>query len=50
MKILEYVGLDTSRVKAAYLKVTETIVRNDFRAAQVKKLSNLSQDARGQAT
>ncbi|MBN9125316.1 MAG: hypothetical protein BGO99_13460 [Nitrosospira sp. 56-18] len=42
MKILEYVGLDTSRVKAAYLKVTEAIVRNDFRAAQVKKLSNLS--------
>ena len=42
MKILEYIGLDTSRVKASYLKVTDAIARDDFRAAQVKKLSNLS--------
>ena len=42
MRILEYVGLDTSRVKASYRKVTEAIARGDFRAAQVKKLSNLS--------
>jgi hypothetical protein len=42
MKILEYIGLDTSRVKAAYRKVTEAISRDDFHAAQVKKLSNLS--------
>jgi hypothetical protein len=42
MKILEYIGLDTSRVKTAYGKVTDAISRNDFRAAQVKKLSNLT--------
>jgi hypothetical protein len=42
MKILEYIGLDTSRVKAAYRKVTDAISRDDFHAAQVKKLSNLS--------
>ena len=42
MKILEYNGLDTSRVKAAYRKVAEAIARDDFRAAQVKKLTNLS--------
>ncbi len=42
MKILEYVGLDTSRVKAAYRKVCEAIVRDDFRAAQVKKLASLT--------
>ena len=42
MKILEYTGLDTSRVKAGYRKVTEAIARDDFRAAQVKKLANLS--------
>ena len=42
MKILEYTGLDTSRVKSSYRKVTEAIARHDFRAAQVKKLANLS--------
>jgi hypothetical protein len=42
MRILEYVGLDTSRVKSAYRKVTDYIARGDFRAAQVKKLANLS--------
>ena len=42
MKILEYVGLDTSRVKAAYRKITDAIGRDDFRAAQVKKLANLT--------
>ena len=42
MKILEYIGLDTSRVKTAYRKVTEAIARDDFHAAQVKKLSNLT--------
>jgi hypothetical protein len=39
MKILEYIGLDTSRVEPAYRKVTEAIGRGDFRAAQVKKLA-----------
>jgi len=42
MKILEYVGLDTSGVTAAYRKATDAISRGDFRAAQVKKLSNLT--------
>jgi len=42
VKILEYTGLDTSRVKASYRKVVEAIARQDFRAAQVKKLANLS--------
>lgn len=41
MKILEFTGLDTSRVKASYLKVADAIARHDFRAAQVKKLANL---------
>lgn len=38
MKILEYIGLDTSRVKAGYKKISALIERGDFRAAQVKKL------------
>jgi hypothetical protein len=42
MKILEYIGLDTSRVKASYRKVTDAIARDDFRAAQVKKLVGLT--------
>ncbi|MSQ72474.1 MAG: hypothetical protein EXR27_14460 [Betaproteobacteria bacterium] len=40
MKILEYIGLDPSRVKTEYRKVTDAIARHDFRAAQVKKLAN----------
>jgi hypothetical protein len=42
MKILEYTGLDTSGVVAAYRKVTAAIARGDFRAAQVKKLTGLT--------
>jgi hypothetical protein len=42
MKFLDYVGLDTSRVKTAYRKVTDAISRDDFHAAQVKKLTNLT--------
>src|ERR1700712_3278365 len=42
MKILEYTGLDTSRVAASYRKVADSIARQDFRAAQVKKFANLS--------
>src|SRR3970040_2587917 len=42
MKILEYVGLDPSRVSASYRKVADAIARHDFHAAQVKKLANLS--------
>ena len=42
MKILEYVGLDVSRYKAKYSKVTAAIEKGDFRSADVKKLTNLS--------
>src|SRR6202795_3232522 len=42
MKILEYIGLDTSRANASYRKVADAIARDDFRAAQVKKLASLS--------
>jgi hypothetical protein len=40
MKILEYIGLDTSGVETAYRKVSNAIARDDFRAAQVKKLAS----------
>ena len=42
MKILEYADLDTSRVGVSYRKICEAIGRDDFRAAQVKKLANVS--------
>lgn len=42
MRILEYSDLDTARVKGTYRKVAEAIARGDFRAAQVKKLTNLT--------
>jgi len=43
MKILEYVEFSPPRNKAQYTKVREAIERDDFRAADVKKLSNLTQ-------
>ena len=42
MKILEYSGLDKSQLNHHYRKVVDAIARHDFRAAQVKKLSNIS--------
>ena len=39
MKILEFADLDTSRVKAAYQKATAAIAKEDFRGAQVRKLT-----------
>ncbi|MFU2488993.1 ankyrin repeat domain-containing protein [Thauera sp. WH-1] len=42
MKVLEYAGLDTARVRAAYTRVCEALGRGDFRAAQVKKLVGAS--------
>ncbi len=42
MRILEYSGLNTSRVSKTYRKLVEAIARGDFAAAQVKKLVNLS--------
>jgi hypothetical protein len=41
MRILEYTGLDSTSVAAQYRKTTEAIAREDFRAAEVKKLVNL---------
>ncbi len=42
MRILEYTGFDAGRYSDAYGKVIEALVRHDFRAAQVKKLVNLT--------
>jgi hypothetical protein len=41
MRVLEYSGLNTSRVETAYRRVVAALERNDFRAADVKKLVNL---------
>jgi hypothetical protein len=41
MRILEYTGLDTAGVATQYQSATEAIAREDFRAAEVKKLVNL---------
>jgi hypothetical protein len=30
MKVLEYAGLDTARVRAVYTKVCEALARGDF--------------------
>ena len=42
MRILEYTGLDITAVERAYRKTVQALAAGDFRAAQVKKLSNLS--------
>ncbi len=42
MNILEYVGLDTTRVGTQYEKVRRAIERDDFRQADVKKLVNVT--------
>jgi hypothetical protein len=42
MRILEYSGLDTSRVSVQYRDACQAIARGDFRAAEVKKLGNLT--------
>ncbi|MEY2632057.1 MAG: hypothetical protein RIR00_711, partial [Pseudomonadota bacterium] len=39
MRVLEYIGLDTSGVRPQYNKVLEALARDDFRSADVKKLS-----------
>jgi hypothetical protein len=41
MRILEYTGLDTAGVAAQYRQAADAIARDDFRAAEVKKLTNL---------
>ena len=38
MRILEYIGLDTTRVAKSYRKVAQAIAAGDFHVAQVKKL------------
>ncbi len=42
MKVLEYVGLNLARHKPQYKKIVAAIEKNDFRTADIKKLSNLS--------
>ena len=42
MRILEYSGLTTAKVASQYRRAVEAIARGDFRAADVKKLSNVS--------
>lgn len=42
MKILEYVEFSPPRNKAQYARIRDAIERGDFRAADVKKLSNLT--------
>uniref|UniRef100_Q3APM8 Ankyrin n=1 Tax=Chlorobium chlorochromatii (strain CaD3) TaxID=340177 RepID=Q3APM8_CHLCH len=42
MKILEYTGFDSSSVAESYRKVATALAQGDFRAAQVKKLVNLT--------
>ena len=41
MRVLEYSGLDTSRVETAYRRTIAALERDDFRAADVKKLISL---------
>ena len=43
MKILEYIEFSPPRNKNQYARVREAIERDDFRAADVKKLTNLTQ-------
>jgi hypothetical protein len=38
MRVLQYSGLDTSKVQTAYRRIVTAVERNDFRAADVKKL------------
>ncbi|WP_063890960.1 ankyrin repeat domain-containing protein [Burkholderia ubonensis] len=45
MKIVEYVGLDTSRVRAQYEKICAALERDDFRHAQVRKLVGVTHGA-----
>ncbi len=42
MRILEYTGLDPSQHRAQYDKVIAAIARDDFRSADIKKLTNIS--------
>jgi hypothetical protein len=41
MRLLEYTGLNTAGLTAQYRNASEAIAREDFRAADVKKLANL---------
>ncbi|MBM3423541.1 MAG: AAA family ATPase [Chlorobi bacterium] len=42
MRILEFAGFDAGRYRDAYIKVSGALQKHDFRAAQVKKLVNLT--------
>jgi hypothetical protein len=39
LRVLSYVGLDTSKVKKQFAKVKDALERDDFRSADVKKLA-----------
>ncbi len=41
MRVLEYSGINTSRVETAYRRIVAALERDDFKAADVKKLVNL---------
>ncbi len=41
MRVLEYSGLNTSLVETAYRRIVAALERDDFKAADVKKLVNL---------
>ena len=41
MRVLRYSGLDISRVEVAYRRIAAALERDDFRAAEVKKLVGL---------
>ena len=45
LRILEYAGLDFSRVEAQYRKTCSAIARGDFRSADVKKLTGRAPSA-----
>src|SRR5450755_738211 len=42
MRVLQYSGLDISRVEVAYRRIVAAVERDDFRAADVKKLVSLN--------
>jgi hypothetical protein len=42
MRVLQYSGLDTSKVQTAYRRIVAALERDDFRAADVKKLVGLN--------
>ena len=50
LRILEYAGLDVSRVEAQYRKICDALARADFRSAEVKKLGVIGAAGGGAGT